>query len=398
MPKSMSELGTIDLTINELRLLGGTFTTLNSTDLFVTGTAQIGNVVTGGAFNVGQLTADAVTIPELIATGTITIKALNDTTAADNKIAFIQGGTNTGILKTSTNLYYNPSNSTFTTGAFNGNMTGDVTGNVTATNIATTNITAPGNTSTTALNNTTSNYNNCVPFIDGNTPVNETGMLKSRGNFSYNCQSEALSAGTFNGALNGSVSNAASIVTQNLSADAITAPSLRVDGAVTADNAFMSVDATDGLIVSQVSGCVFKTGTNNRLKIETSQTRIFNNLQCDGTATFNNLTAGNLEAMGNTTTTAINAEATSPFPNANCRVLHLEGNTLTGSLSGGGVFYNPNGEVLFADKIQGTNHSHSPQFLVQHTGVGNGIISQLSHADGVACQRYEQENGHLFRN
>ena len=45
MSKSISGLGTTDLTINELRLLGGTFTTLNTSDLFVTGTAQIGNII-----------------------------------------------------------------------------------------------------------------------------------------------------------------------------------------------------------------------------------------------------------------------------------------------------------------------------------------------------------------
>jgi len=76
MSKSISGLGTTDLTINELRLLGATFTILNTSDLFVSGTAQIGNIVISGTFNVGQLTADAVTTPELIASGTISIKAL----------------------------------------------------------------------------------------------------------------------------------------------------------------------------------------------------------------------------------------------------------------------------------------------------------------------------------
>jgi len=156
MSKSISGLGTTDLTINELRLLGATFTILNTSDLFVSGTAQIGNIVISGTFNVGQLTADAVTTPELIASGTISIKALNNTTdTTDNKIAFIQGGTDTGILKTSTNLYYNPSTDELGAGEFIGNVTGEV-------NIQTT---TPTNTGAFR-----------VPFIDGvNDGVTSTG-------------------------------------------------------------------------------------------------------------------------------------------------------------------------------------------------------------------------------
>ena len=156
MSKSISGLGTTDLTINELRLLGATFTTLNTSDLIVAGTAQIGNIVISGTFNVGQLTADAVTTPELIASGTISIKALNNTTdTTDNKIAFIQGGTDTGILKTSTNLYYNPSTDELGAGEFIGNVTGEV-------NIQTT---TPTNTGAFR-----------VPFIDGvNDGVTSTG-------------------------------------------------------------------------------------------------------------------------------------------------------------------------------------------------------------------------------
>jgi hypothetical protein len=126
MSKSISGLGTTDLTINELRLLGATFTTLNTSDLSVTGTAQIGNIVISGTFNAEQLTADAITTPELIASGTTSIKAIDDNDDNDNKIAFIKGGTDTGLLKTSTSLYYNPSTDKLAAGGFIGNVTGEV--------------------------------------------------------------------------------------------------------------------------------------------------------------------------------------------------------------------------------------------------------------------------------
>jgi hypothetical protein len=224
--------------------LGGTFTTLDTTTLTVLGTATLGSLTISGTFTIDQLTSNTIQTQNLTVTDTISIKGLNNTTdTTDNKIAFIQGGTDTGILNTSTNLYYNPSTDELRAGEFIGNVTGNLSGNVTATdiitsnitasgtitangnivasslpidntddtyrcipfqgvgnilhkdtklvfkpsnntldtdnitceNISSTNITASGNTSIKALNNTTANFNNRIPFINGDST--DTGVL-----------------------------------------------------------------------------------------------------------------------------------------------------------------------------------------------------------------------------
>ena len=288
MSKSLNGSGSLNLTLNELRLLEIKATKVTGTDVVslssltgnnatFLGTVDIGNMNISGTFGVQNLTVN----------GPTSIKAVDDTDDNDNKIAFIQGGTDTGILKTSTGLYYNPNSDTLTVGNLTGNVTGDVTGNltgdVTATTITssstitangnivtsslptdntddnyryipfqgvgnilhkdtklvfnpsnntletfnllcqaitTTNITATGNTSIKALNNTTANFNNRIPFINGDST--DTGVLVSRGNFNYNTSSETLNCGTFNGTLNGSVANAVTIGTQNITASGTT--------------------------------------------------------------------------------------------------------------------------------------------------------------------------------
>tara|TARA_R110001606_G_scaffold300908_1_gene448569 strand:+ start:544 stop:3660 length:3117 start_codon:yes stop_codon:yes gene_type:complete len=103
-----------------------------------------------------------------------------------------------------------------------------------------------------------------------------------------------------------------------------------------------------------------------------------------------------MEITGDTTITVFNALAT-PV-NTNCRLLFLEGTTLTGRVSGNGCYYNPLGDVMFSNRLQGSVHSRSPLFLISPTaGTGNGSIQQATHSDTQVYLRYDQANGHLFR-
>lgn len=102
-----------------------------------------------------------------------------------------------------------------------------------------------------------------------------------------------------------------------------------------------------------------------------------------------------LEVTGDTTITLFNA-LTTPA-NTNCRLLFLEGSTLTGRISGNGCYYNPSGDVMFANRLQGSVHSRSPVFLISNTTVGNASIQHATHSDAQIYLRYDQANGHLFR-
>ena len=108
-----------------------------------------------------------------------------------------------------------------------------------------------------------------------------------------------------------------------------------------------------------------------------------------------NISLTDATMAGETTITAFNALAT-PV-NINCRLLFLEGNTLTGRISGNGCYYNPSGDVLFANRLQGSVHSRSPEFLISYTGHGNGQIKQVVHTDTNIYLQYQQTNGHLLR-
>ena len=366
MAKSISGgLGTVNLSVQELRLLGGTFTTLDTTTLTVLGTATLGSLTISGTFTIDQLTANTIETQNLTATDTISIKAINNTTdTTDNKIAFIHSGSDTGILNTSTNLYYKPSTDELRAGRFIGNVTGNLTGNVEgnlvgnvsgATNITSTNITSTGNMSITALNNTTASVNNRILFINGNS--SETGVVVSRGNFNYNTSTETLNCGTFNGTLNGSVANAVTIGTQDITVSGTTTINskdvtattqlcriLFLDGSSDVGTNYDIVRATplyyipssstlvtnnirgqvqlispqltllgsalsstnasiglydDGTAVrnryQHVGGHVFTNNSNNLLSTNTIQTRIYNELQCDDDVTITGtLTAGTL--------------------------------------------------------------------------------------------------------
>jgi hypothetical protein len=103
-----------------------------------------------------------------------------------------------------------------------------------------------------------------------------------------------------------------------------------------------------------------------------------------------------LVVTGDTTVTAVNA-TTTPV-NTNCRLLYLEGNGLTGRISGNGCYYNPDGDVLFANRLQGSEHCRSPEFLMTYTGQGNGQIKQVIHTDTELYLQYQQTKGHLFKN
>ena len=117
MSKSLNGSGSLNLTLNELRLLEIKATKVTGTDVVslssltgnnatFLGTVDIGNMNISGTFGVQNLTVN----------GPTSIKAVDDTDDNDNKIAFIQGGTDTGILKTSTGLYYNPNSDTLKKG------------------------------------------------------------------------------------------------------------------------------------------------------------------------------------------------------------------------------------------------------------------------------------------
>ena len=103
---------------------------------------------------------------------------------------------------------------------------------------------------------------------------------------------------------------------------------------------------------------------------------------------------GDVDVSGDVTIVAVNATVTPA--DKNCRLLFLEGNTLTGRISGNGCYYNPFGDVMFANRLQGSVHSRSPLFLVTYLGLGNASIQQATHSDDEVYLRYGQSFGHLF--
>ena len=243
MAKSISGgLGTVNLSVQELRLLGGTFTTLDTTTLTVLGTATLGSLTINGTFTLDQLTANTIqtvnlTVSETMAgnltgnvtgdltgnvtgdltgdvtgnlvgnvTGNVTGNLTGNVTATDitasgtitangnivvsslpvdnddNTFRYIpfQGANN--ILHKDSKLMFRPTTNTFETF------------NITCENITTTNITATtDNTSIRALNNTTALASR-IPFINGT----EAGVLVSRDNFNYNPSTETMNVGTIN--------------------------------------------------------------------------------------------------------------------------------------------------------------------------------------------------------
>lgn len=102
-----------------------------------------------------------------------------------------------------------------------------------------------------------------------------------------------------------------------------------------------------------------------------------------------------MEITGDTTIKAVNAIVTPQ--NTNCMLLYLEGGGLTGRISGNGCYYNPSGDVLFANRLQGSIHSRSPLFIILNSAVGNATIQHATHTDTQVYLRYDQANGHLFR-
>lgn len=397
MAKSISGgLGTVNLSVQELRLLGGTFTTLDTTTLTVLGTATLGSLTINGTFTIDQLTSNTITTQNLSVSQTMNVKADNDNDNNDNKIIFIKGGTDTGILKTSTGLYYNPSTDELRAGRFIGNVTGNLSGNVTATNIITSNITASGtitangnivasslptdnhdnnyryipfqgvdnilhkdtklafnptsntldtdhiicetiqtaditasgDTSIKALNNTTANFNNRIPFINGDST--ETGVLITRGNFNYNTSTQTLNCGTFNGSLNGSVSNAVTIGTQDITATTTT------------------------------------TDTLNLKAVEPSQS-----------------------SQGE-----------------NCRLCFFDGASTTGSsyniVKSGNLYFNHTNSILVTNKIQGQIQMNTPLFVMlvptALIGLPNAVNASIGlyNNSGTVLNRYQHAGGHLF--
>jgi len=159
------------------------------------------NVLTGDSitYNCFQ---NRLTVPNLQVTGGLEITPA--TSNADIEYAVTFFGLNNAL--TGNSMTFNPLNNRLTVTDL------QATDNVTIGD----DLTVSGNTSIKALNNTTANFNNRIPFINGDST--DTGVLVSRGNFNYNTSSQTLNCGTFNGTLNGSVSNAVTIGTQDITA------------------------------------------------------------------------------------------------------------------------------------------------------------------------------------
>ena len=60
MSKSITGSGSLNLTVQELRLLGASFTTLDTTTLTALGTATLGSLTISGTFTIDQLTANTI--------------------------------------------------------------------------------------------------------------------------------------------------------------------------------------------------------------------------------------------------------------------------------------------------------------------------------------------------
>jgi hypothetical protein len=510
MSKSLNGSGSLNLTLNELRLLEIKATKVTGTDVVslsnltgnnatFTGTVDIGNMNISGTFGVQNLTVN----------GTTTIKALNNTTASDNKIAFIQGGTDTGILKTNTDLYYNSSSGgTLTTGTFIGDTTGDVTGNVSgATDIGTVNMTASGNTNIKALNNTTA-ANNKIAFIQGGT---DTGLLKTSTNLYFNPSSTGkLTTGTFDGDVTGDVTgnvsgasnvgtvnmtatgtcnikvpnNTASsdnkipfiggggtqgnilsnagfnynpssgiLSTPNLTADAITISSsagangnatllIESDTDNTVENASPQVhlkkdggacqcfikgsNETESSSSSAENNLIFEiddaTGTQNAfyfydntteiLKISTSDGitgnlvgNVTGNVTSGITANTTNLTADSVTATNELIIKAINHDTSGTAHNS--KLLFLDGDgTIDSSykiVRSNSLYYNPTNTTLVAPKIQGSTQVNSNLFVMMaptgFSGTSNGSIGSYNHVESGGAtvrNRHQHVGGHLF--
>jgi hypothetical protein len=138
------------------------------------------------------------------------------------------------------------------------------------------------------------------------------------------------------------------------------------------------------------------TGALDDRAISYDTTKLYYDTNSD-TLNAPNISITDATMTGDTTITAFNAQAT-PV-DTNCRLLFLEGSTLTGRISGNGCYYNPSGDVMYSNRLQGTVHSRSPLFLISPItgGTGNGSIQQATHSDTQVYLRYDQAYGHLFR-
>lgn len=385
MAKSISGgLGTVNLSVQELRLLGGTFTTLDTTTLTVLGTATLGSLIISGTFTIDQLTANTITTQNLSVSGTMTVTADNDTNDNDNKIIFIENGGTTGLIKTSTGLYYNPDSDTLTAGGFNGNVTGNLTGNVTATDITTTNSTASGTTTITALNNTTASVNNRIPFINGNST--ETGVLVTRGNFNYNTSTETLNCGT-------------------VSATNINSQDITTNGIIANDITLKAVD-----VVPETSSYNFdyrllflRTGIPAPF-ISQAVSMYFN-------PSTSKLYVPNLDSTTATTVTTItdtlNLKAVEPTSTGtNCRLCFFDGASTTGSsyniVKSGNLYFNNTNSILVTIKMQAQIQMNSPLFVMlvptPLAGLPNAVNAsiELYNDSGTVRNRYQHPGGHLF--
>jgi len=279
----------------------------------------------------------------------------------------------------------------------------------------------------------TDNIDYPVTFHD--TTLNKVCKDSASGSFRYNPSTNKLSVRNINCEFNLEVLNktflgsTVYINTLNPVATNTTYPLLVWDNTGALDDRAISYDTTklyydttsDTLFAPNISGNldIVATIKNDSIEYPVSfHDTTLNKLCIDGNLKFkynpdeNRLTVKNalindaFEVVGQTTLTdatmtgdtiitAVNATVT-PL-NTNCRLLYLEGNGLTGRISGNGCYYNPNGDVLFVTHLQGNVHSRSPIFIILNSAVGNATIEQFTHSDSQVYLRYQQPYGHLFR-
>jgi len=313
------------LTVPNLQVTGG----LEITP--ATSTADIGYEVAFFGLN-NALTGDTtmtfnpldtrLTVADLQITNDITIQALNNTTAGNSRIPFINGdSTDTGVLVSRGNFNYNTSSQTLNCGTFNGTLNGSVANAVT---IGTQDITISGNTTINSKDVTSTNQLCRLLFLDGDSNIG-TNYDIVRDDFLYYIPNSTLLVGN-------SIRSQVQTIT----------PLLVLLGANNSNGRIDIYD--DGTAVRNryfhPNGHLFVDGnvinSNKLIMTNTAQTRIYNELQCDDVLTLNSVpivpTTSNTDILLLDSATNQISKSGLTF-NATGGVLSTANITLTGAIS-----------------------------------------------------------------
>jgi hypothetical protein len=332
------------------------------------------------------ISGNAATATLATSAGTATV-ATNATVTTSNtnsafKIPFINHtGTTTGnygLLQDSQSTFtYNPNTNTLTATTF----VGSLSGNATSANTATSATVATNATVTTS--NTNSAFK--IPFINhtGTTTGNYGLLQDSESTFTYNPNTNTLTASTFVGSLSGNATSA------NTATSATTA--------TTATSAGTATVATNATVTTSNTNSAFKipfinhTGTttgNYGLLQDSQSTFTYNpNTNTLTATTFvgslsGNATSANTATSATTATSAdtatlatnINRTGTTSGANISYRVLLGNDNNNTGSspafvvTNASRLYYNPSTDSLTVGTLSGTATNCSRQILN-----GNGM-------------------------